>query len=217
MFTGLRLGEEPRFWPLTPPTEEDMAELVRTMRNRVVALLRRRGRLPGREDEAEPEDQDAPDALSVCQAAAVQGRIPFGRDAGQPVPRLRRCPATAPRVAGPLCAEVDGFSLQGAVALDAGQSTARERLCRYITRSPLAVERLSLTAEGRVRYRLRRPWRDGTTAMEFDPLTFISRLAALALARPTEQARQGPRARTCAKASDAPADLPRDPRSRRTP
>ncbi len=36
-----------------------------------------------------------------------------------------------------------------------------------------------MTQAGRVRYKLRRAWRDGTTAIEFDPLTFIARLAAL--------------------------------------
>ena len=33
--------------------------------------------------------------------------------------------------------------------------------------------------EGKVVYTLRRPWRDGTTHIVFDPLTFIERLAAL--------------------------------------
>ncbi|MDA0667881.1 MAG: transposase [Planctomycetota bacterium] len=47
------------------------------------------------------------------------------------------------------------------------------------TRPPLATERLSLLPDGRVAHELRRPWRDGTTHMLFDPLTFIERLAAL--------------------------------------
>jgi hypothetical protein len=56
---------------------------------------------------------------------------------------------------------------------------ALERLCRYIARPPIASERLSLSDDGRVVYRLRHPWRDGTSAVAFDPLTFIERLAAL--------------------------------------
>jgi hypothetical protein len=36
-----------------------------------------------------------------------------------------------------------------------------------------------LAPDGRVIYGLKRPWRDGTSAISFDPLTFIERLAAL--------------------------------------
>ncbi len=54
-----------------------------------------------------------------------------------------------------------------------------ERVCRYISRPPIASERLSLTADGRVLYRLRATFRDGTSHFVFDPLTFIERIAAL--------------------------------------
>jgi hypothetical protein len=54
-----------------------------------------------------------------------------------------------------------------------------ERLCRYITRPALAEGRLSLTPQGRVRYTLKTPYRDGTTHVIFAPLDFIARLAAL--------------------------------------
>ena len=37
----------------------------------------------------------------------------------------------------------------------------------------------ALAPNGRVVYGLKRPWRDGTSAVSFDPLTFIERLAAL--------------------------------------
>ena len=54
-----------------------------------------------------------------------------------------------------------------------------ERLCRYVARPPIATDRLSLSSDGKVVYRLRRRWRDGTEAVVFEPLTFIERLAAL--------------------------------------
>jgi hypothetical protein len=38
-----------------------------------------------------------------------------------------------------------------------------ERLCRYVSRPPVARERLALTASGQVRYTLKTPYRDGTT------------------------------------------------------
>jgi hypothetical protein len=43
----------------------------------------------------------------------------------------------------------------------------------------VAVERLALTPQGRVRYRLKTPYRDGTTHILLEPLDFLARLAAL--------------------------------------
>ncbi|MCC7014834.1 MAG: transposase [Planctomycetes bacterium] len=53
-----------------------------------------------------------------------------------------------------------------------------EHLCRYVTRPPIATQRLALAPDGRVIYGLKRHWRDSTSAVSFDPLTFIERLAA---------------------------------------
>ncbi|MCP5020373.1 MAG: hypothetical protein GY930_01230 [bacterium] len=68
----------------------------------------------------------------------------------------------------------------------------RERLCRYISRPPLAQGRLSLTDEGQVLWKLRSPWRNGTKAFRFDPLVFIERLVAI-LPHPREHLPHLPR------------------------
>ena len=44
---------------------------------------------------------------------------------------------------------------------------------------PSESQRLSLTAQGKVRYDLKTPYSDGTTHVIFEPLDFIARLAAL--------------------------------------
>ena len=75
--------------------------------------------------------------------------------------------------------KVDGFSLHAGVAAKAHERKNLERLCRYITRPPVAEKRLSLTRNGMVRYELKTPYRDGTTHVIFEPLDFISKLAAL--------------------------------------
>ncbi len=54
-----------------------------------------------------------------------------------------------------------------------------ERLCRYAARPAISQERLSLTRDGQVLYRFKRPHRDGKTHVLLDPLTFLARLAAL--------------------------------------
>jgi hypothetical protein len=54
-----------------------------------------------------------------------------------------------------------------------------EQLLRYTARPPFAIERLEQLPDGRLSYRLKTPWRDGTTHAVFTPLEFIERLAAL--------------------------------------
>jgi len=42
-------------------------------------------------------------------------------------------------------------------------------LCRYIARPAIANEHLSLTGQGNIRYRLKTPYRDGTTHVILEP------------------------------------------------
>jgi hypothetical protein len=48
-----------------------------------------------------------------------------------------------------------------------------------VSRVPVSEERLSLTARGQVRYRLKTPYRNGTTDIVLEPLDFLARLVAL--------------------------------------
>ena len=103
-----------------------------------------------------------------------------GPDAGARLVRVGRLGASgASSAPSPLCAEVEGFSLHAAVRISSSDRERLEHLCRYVARPPLAAERLTLTARGHVRYEFRRPWRNGTTHVEFEPLVFLERLAAL--------------------------------------
>jgi len=77
-------------------------------------------------------------------------------------------------------AKVSGLSLYAGVAAEANERQKLERLCRYITCPAIAEQRLSLTAQGWVRYQLKGPYRDSTTHVVLDPVDFIARLAALA-------------------------------------
>ena len=70
-------------------------------------------------------------------------------------------------------------SLHAGVAAEADQRDKLERLCRYVSRSAVAIERLSRSADGRIRYALKTPYRDGTPQVIFEPLDFLARLAAL--------------------------------------
>jgi hypothetical protein len=54
-----------------------------------------------------------------------------------------------------------------------------ERLLRYAARPPLSNERLSFLPDGRLLYRLKRRWSDGTTHVIYEPMELMERLAAL--------------------------------------
>src|ERR1019366_1824275 len=56
---------------------------------------------------------------------------------------------------------------------------AVERLARYILRPPLAQNHLERLPDGRVVLHLKRTWRDGTTAVVFEVMDFLSKLIGL--------------------------------------
>ncbi len=54
-----------------------------------------------------------------------------------------------------------------------------ERLCRYIARPAVSTHRMELLPDGKISYELKTPYKNGTSHVVFEPLDFISRLAAL--------------------------------------
>src|SRR5438128_1156117 len=76
-------------------------------------------------------------------------------------------------------ASVDGFSLHANVSVPAHDRERLERLARHCARPPIAMERLEVLKDGRMRYQLKRPWRDGTTHLVMEPFELLEKLAAL--------------------------------------
>jgi hypothetical protein len=119
--------------------------------------------------------------LAELYGASVSERVASGPRAGRRVAKagdaigLDEIGITA----GSRCAAVSGYSVHAGVCIPAHDRLRLERLCRYTGRPPVATERLSVLPDGRLLYRLRRRWRDGTTHMIFQPLELIERLAAL--------------------------------------
>ncbi len=111
---------------------------------------------------------------------SITYRIAVGPQQGRRVFTLQTLPACDPEDQfGDSPGNVAGFSLHAGVAAKAHERDKLERLCRYIARPAVSEKRLSLTAQGKVRYELKTPYRDGTTHVIFEPLDFIARLAAL--------------------------------------
>ena len=106
-------------------------------------------------------------------AAAVQGVVLSGERAGQRDVRIGGGTRNEPNVLGPLCADLDGFSLHGAVRVAAGDRKRLEHLFRYAGRPAIAESRLSLLPDGRVAYSLKKAWKDGTTHVVLTPTVLI--------------------------------------------
>jgi len=170
----------PRFHAAAPLEDEHVAELAAALRRRVTRYLQRLGRLPRENDVEHDDTAPEPDLFERICAASVQGHGALFPESPPPMARIGRSRAAqAPALKGSLCCDDEGFSLHAQVCVPAGQRERLEHLCRYVARPAIATGRLALAADGRVIYGLRRHWRDGTSAVSFDPLTFIERLAAL--------------------------------------
>ena len=190
---------------LSPP-DEALQALLHKIITRLMKLLTRRGVLVEEEEgsrylaDAEADSYEAR-SLRPLQAAACTYRIAFGPRAGQKVFTVQGAMAQDAVLTQALCADHQGFSLHAAVRCKAHERQRLEQLCRTITRTALANERVQINAAGQVVLKLKTAWRDGTAHIVMSPLEFMQRLAALA----NEGRLSGTRATTAA----APDPLPR--------
>ena len=126
--------------------------------------------------------RDHEPALARTMAASVQQRIACGERAGQPVRRIGSGfghEGEAPRLTGPRCASVHGFSLHAQTQIPAHRRDQLERLIRYTARGAVSLERLQEDANGDLVYTFTHPWSDGTTGIRLSPLELLEKLAAL--------------------------------------
>jgi len=166
------------FHPAGPPSDGEVARVVERVARRIKGLLARRA-----EDGVFDSEPDADDLLPALYGAAVAGRALSGPRAGLKAVRLCGVDGhgaddgeeSAPRC----CAEAEGFGLHAGTALPAYDREGVEHLLRYMCRPPVALDRLEELPDGRLLYRLKKRWRDGTDSVVFEPLEFLERLAAL--------------------------------------
>jgi hypothetical protein len=168
-----------RFVPVLSPSTEELKRLVQRMAERIGRSLERSG-LISRDIEnaylAFDPSEEAP--IHGLLGHSITYRIATGPREGQKVFTLQTIPAS-PEGPRREVAEASGFSLHAGVAAKGSQRDKIEHLARYVSRPPIATERLALTDSGLVHYALKTPYRDGTTHVIFEPEDFIARLAAL--------------------------------------
>ena len=169
------------FWPVKPPTREDLDVVAHTIAKRVSRFLENAGYLV-RDAESEYLDlvQDEEDAMGAIVGASITYRLAFGPNAGRKALTLQTVPVrTEQRKGDDLITKQAGFSLHAGIACKSHQRTKLERLCRYITRPAIAERRLSLANNGNVVIALKTPYDDGTSHVVLSPMEFMGRLAAL--------------------------------------
>ena len=180
VYTGFGVGEPLVFHEASRLQDEEIESLVQHIAALLGGHLHRRGVLD-EEGQLDPGAGEDLDTLGTCHAASIQGLIPFGEKRGQRMTlwgEADEIPRPPPRSKKKLCADHHGYSLHAGVRV-AACSSRRERLARYVARGPIAKDRLSVNRQGDIVYRFRRRWRNGKQAVVMDPMTFLSRLAAL--------------------------------------
>ena len=117
--------------------------------------------------------------LAKLLAAATAGMPPAGLANKRKPVRIVLDPDDQPVAKGKLCAQEHGFNLHGATRVAANDKQGRLTLCKYILRPPLANDRLKILDDENVRLEFKKPWSNGTTSVELEPLALIARFAAL--------------------------------------
>jgi hypothetical protein len=168
-----------RFRWVKAPTSIEITQLADRIARRVARFLERHGLL---ERDAQHSylagESVESDPMNQLLGHSITYRIAVGPQQGRKVFTLQTLPAWDDSF-GDEIGKVAGFSLHAGVMARADERQKLERLCRYISRPAVSEKRLSLTPNGNVRYRLKTPYRDGTTHVIFEPHDFIARLAAL--------------------------------------
>jgi hypothetical protein len=172
-------AEAPVFRRVLAPDEREVARVARRVRQRVGKLLKARGL--DSEADAYGVDRlwDEQPLLAELYSASVSGRVATGPRAGRGVIRLGAQPGEGGEPVKASCAASGGFSVHAGVSVPAHDRKRLEQLARYAARPPIATGRLSRLEDGRLLYRLKRRWSDGTSHVLYHPLELMERLAAL--------------------------------------
>ena len=140
---------------------------------RIERHLDRRGLLGTRNDDLDLSGEGDPESNLATSACSGQSP-PAGPQWSTGLRPLR------PRALAydkPLCASLDGFTLHAATRAGGLDAEGREALLRYVLRPPIAQERVEQRPDGLVRITLKKAYRDGTVAVDMDPLSLLCRLA----------------------------------------
>ena len=174
------VARTPQFHAAPPLTGAELARVHRDARRRIERVLQRFGFELDLPDALPPSlEPDPDDALPLFQAASIRGCDSSGNQVPRVLGPVLGSKLAIPPPPPPLVHDEAGFSLHAGTAVAAEERNRLESLIRYVTRPPISLDRLEVLPNGKVKWTMKRPWRDGTCAFLFDPMTFLERLAAL--------------------------------------
>lgn len=171
----IKMGE---FTPINIK-DQDVHFLCRRLKTRIIRTLKKRGYWKEVPDENFDIDQEE---LGVNQmmGGSIQNRASFGPRAGQRPPQVGKTHhSTWSAPTGKCMSYLDGLSLHAGVKIGHKNREGLERLARYVSRPAYAKDRVELGNDGEVFWRLKTPWRDGTTHLKFSEEEFLERLISL--------------------------------------
>ena len=167
-------------------TNQDIEELLHNISSQALQHLQKEGYLdPQGEVVLHPDLDplfDEYESLKAMTYASTAGRIAFGPNAGQFVTKLGSgfgYSEEIPLAKGRLCFSQNGFSVHAGRAINTLNREGLRQLIGYISRGPLANERLEILADEKVKLKLKTPYRDGTSHLVLTYSEFIEKLAAL--------------------------------------
>jgi ribosomal protein S27E len=164
-------GKSCQFHAIETPRPVEMNRLLHRISERMARLLEREGKLE-RDGEEGGLILDGFDdeVINHLQGSSISYRIAVGSQRGKKVFTLKTLPAMDETAdpSGQTLATAGGFSLHAGVSAKAHQRDKVERLCRYIARSAVSTQRLERLPDGKIRYELKTPYKNGTTHVVFD-------------------------------------------------
>jgi hypothetical protein len=171
-------GRPDRFHITKAPTHAELSQVLGVIIARTTKYLERRGIITKDEDSLQIDLSDD-DALTRLQAGAATYRFALGPNKGKKALTLKTLPDADHASFLGLVAKNSGFSLHAGVAMNGSERDKIEKLCRYIARPAVSLDRLRLNERGQVVYTLKRPYDDGTTHIVMSQLELMERLASI--------------------------------------
>jgi len=169
-----------------PPSPSDIEHVLSHICSKVFEALQQRDLLE-KYDSGEGYVYNIPDRLApwnindLCAAASIGYRSALGERKGKGLRKV----GWAMRAGGDTSVSAEGGYLQNGFSIHCDrrvkghQRDKLRKLVGYVSRPMVPESRLSWTEDGLVELELKRKWDDGTTAIQFDPLEMIEKLACL--------------------------------------
>ncbi len=177
-------SDELRFHAMPDPSKAELAQVAWRTCEKLTKLLQKQGIWEDERYQFDDLSVVEDPLLAESLSASIGNAVAIGPGAGRRVARVGQLfpeEAESSESKGP----THGYNLHASTRVSADDRKGLGRLLRYMLSPPVSTERLSYVKGGtggrgdHVVYRLKRAWSDGTTAVRFSPLDFISKLMAL--------------------------------------